>query len=88
MYGVHKLKLSKHEAQALRIALRAALLERGFQMIDETPRSVLHAIGAHGWYAETSHIDNLVRLYTRLNRILTGHKQFNAVIPYTRRPKS
>ena len=82
-----RLELSKHETQALRTVTRAALLGHGFEMINETPHAVA-PMTSKSWYAETSHIDNLVRLYVRFTRILTGHKQFNAVIPYTRRPKS
>ncbi len=80
-----KLELSTYEAQALQIAVRASLRAHGFEMTDETPRTMR---ADKPWYAETSHIDSLVRLYARLNRILTGHKQYNAVIPYTRRPNT
>ena len=83
----HRLELSKPEAQALHSSLRAGLLRHGFKMIGETPRAIA-PMTAQSWYAETSHIDELVRLYVRLNRILTGHKQFNVAVPYTRRPKS
>jgi hypothetical protein len=82
-----KLELSIHQAVTLRTVTHNALHTCGFEMIDETPHAIA-PITSQSWYAETSHIDNLVRLYARLNRILTGHKQFNAVIPYTRRPKS
>ena len=79
-----KLELSSHEVQTLHIALRNSLNNHGYQMIDETP----YATTDKRWYSETSHIDNLVRLHVRVNRILLGHKQFNAVIPYTEAPKS
>jgi hypothetical protein len=82
-----KLELNGRETQTLHTATRDALYFHGFKMTDETPHAIA-PLTAQSWYAETSQIDELVRLYVRLNRILAGHKQYNAVIPYTRRPKS
>lgn len=80
------LELDKYAAIALRIAVRSKLNMLGIRMVDETPYATdsLKEIGK--WYEEHSHIDDLVRLYARLNRLLTGHKQYNAEIQFRDAP--
>lgn len=79
------LELDTHQGQALRIAVCNRLRECDIDMVNGIPRAVgsLEKIGK--WYAPHSHCDELVRLHARLTRMLTGHKQYNAEIPFANR---
>ena len=82
------LGLDETQARTIRIAIRAQLRQHGIRMENNTPHAIDSLKDIDKWYCEHSHVDSLVRLYTRVNRILTGHAQYNAVIPYTRKPTS
>lgn len=79
------LELDSAQAITLRIAVRNQLRALDIIMVGETPYATGSLKDIGKWYAEHSHIDQLVRLYARLTRILTGHKQYNAEIQFSER---
>lgn len=79
-------KMTAAQAVTLRIAVRHRLQALGIVMTDETPRAFGSLEGIGKWYAEHSHMDAMIRLDTRLTRLIMGHQQFNAEIAYTKNP--
>ena len=77
------LELDTYQAETLRTAVRDRLNALDIHLVGETPHAVGSLLATGKWYAPHSHMDGLVRLYARLTRILTGHKQYNAEIQFS-----